>query len=238
MQVENTSKASYYKKRVDSTSNDFGGFLTQVGKTYLGKTIPESEFKIIISSIIKALDITNEDQVLDLGCANGLITYEISKYAKNVIGFDINKDLLRIANNNHKTENITYIQEDILNILFSQYEGSKFYMYMVLQYMEYSKFIEMLQKMSQEKKSFQLFIGDIPDQEKQLDFYHTKERRQYLFKELIENKKTHLGFWWYRQHILQICEDLSLSAEIIEQHPSLITSHYRFVVIITKYIII
>jgi len=234
MKIEDSSKDDYYNNKVQNTSDNLSGFMEQVGKTYMGEVIPKSEFKILIHSIIDALSITKKDLLLDLGCANGLISYEISKYAKEVVGFDINQELLKVANKNHKSENILYIQKNILDIDFNQYKASKYYMYAILQYINYKDFREMLQQIKKQKKSFQLFIGDIPDQEKQLDFYHTKERQKYLFNELIENKKVHLGFWWYKQHIIQICEDLSLNVKIIDQPSSLITSHYRFDVIISK----
>ncbi len=234
MQVEDTSKASYYKNRVDSTSNDFNGFLQQVGRTYLGEPISESEFKIIVNLIIETLDVAKEDVLLDLGCANGLLTNEVAKYAKFVTGFDINQDLLSVANENHKRNNINYILSDIMDIDFRKYNAKKLYMFAVVQYLEHKMLKELLQKMSNQMESFTLFIGDMLDQEKKLNFYHTKERKKFLFTELIENKKYHLGYWWHREHIVQLCEDLDLNVEIKDQNPDFQTSKYRFDVLISK----
>lgn len=234
MPVEDTSKASYYKNRLETTSNDFDGFLKQVGKTYLGEPILESEFKIIINSIIETLDVTKEDELLDLGCANGLLTNEVAKKAKSVTGFDLNQDLLTVANECHKRDNINYILSDIKDIDFHQYSAKKLYMFGVVQYFEHKMLRELLQKMLDQMGSFTLFIGDMLDQEKKLNFYHTKERKKFLFTELIENKKNHLGYWWYRKHIVQLCEDLGLKIEIKDHDPLLCTSHYRFDVLISK----
>jgi len=234
MYFDDSSKASFYKNKIESTSNDLNGFLKQVGRTYLGKPMTESEFKIIINSIIEILHITNEDKILDLGCANGLITNEIAKYAKYVTGFDINQDLLTVANKHHKKNNIDYIQNNIMDIDFSQYDAKKFYMLAILQYFEYNMLRELLQKISDQKESFILLIAEIPDQEKLLSFYDTKERRKFLFTELIEKKNSHIGNWWYKEHIIQICEDLGLKIEVKEQNSLLHTSHYRFDVKISK----
>jgi SAM-dependent methyltransferase len=234
MLVEDSSKGDYYTKRVINGDTSIESFFNQVGKTYLGKPIKRKEFDILVQNILKSLNIAKIDEVLDLGSGNGLITYRISEYAHNIIGFDINKELLGVADKNHKKNNIEYIKQNILDIDFSKYKGNKLYMYAVLQYIDYKDFRRLLQKLVRQKINFDLFIGDIPDIEKQLNFYHTPERKKYLFTELIENKKIHLGYWWYRDHILQISKDLDLDIEILDQDPMLSTSHYRFDVMITK----
>ncbi len=234
MEIEDSSKASYYKNKVDNTSNDLSGFLTQVGRTYLGEPISESQFKIIVNLIIDTLDVTKKDVLLDLGCANGLISNEIAKYANFVTGFDINQDLLIVANKHHKKDNINYIMSNIMDIDFTQYNAKKFYMLAVVQYLEYKMLRKLLQKISDQKESFILFITDIPDQEKLLNFYNTKERRNFLFTEIIENEKSHIGNWWYKEHIIQMGESLDLTVDIIDQNPDSDTSYYRFDVLISK----
>ncbi len=234
MDIENTANSNFYKKNIRNTSNDFSSFLIQVGKTYLGKPITKDEYKNIIKIIVNNLSINNKDDILDLGCGNGLMTNDIAKYAKHVTGFDLNEDLLTIAIENHQRDNIDYLQSNIMDIDFTQYSATKFYMYGVIQNIEYKILREFLQNILNTKKSFTLFIADIPDQARILNFYHTKERRDFLFKELIENKKSHLGNWWYKEHIIQICEDLDLAIEIRDQNPLLHTSHYRFDLVIKK----
>ncbi len=234
MEIEDSTKASYYKNRIKNTSNDLNSFLEQVGRTYLGKAISESEFKITSDTIVEMLCITNEDEIFDLGCANGLITYKVAKYAKNVTGFDLNEDLLTIAIKNHRRYNINYKHSDIMDIDFTKYSARKFYMHAVLQYFEYKMLRILLQKMLKLNGSFILYIADIPDQEKLLSFYDTRDRRDFLFRELIENKKSHLGNWWYKEHIIHICETLNLSVDIKDQNPNLQTAYYRFDAVIYK----
>jgi len=234
MKMTDSTKVGNYKNELKSTSNDFNNFLIQVGKTYLGKTITEREFKLIIISIIEALNIGDKNEVLDLGCGNGLITNEIAEYAKDIIGFDLNEDMLTVANKHHKKDNIEYVLSNIMDIDFTQYNAEKFYMYEVLQNLEYNMLRKLLQKISNQKESFTLFLASIPDQERILSFYHTQERKKYLFKELLEKNQSHFGNWWYKEHIMQICEDLDLSLKIKDQDPALHTSHYRFDVLIFK----
>ena len=205
-----------------------------MGRTSLGKPISRDEFKKTIEIIVNNLKISKEDYILDIGCGNGLITYEISKFSQHITGIDINSQLLKIATENHLTSNINYSQDDIIDIDFTQYKASKFYMYGVLQSIEYKYLRLFLQNISKAKKTFKLFIADIPDQEKILNFYHTEEGKRFLFHDLIENRKIHLGNWWYKEHIINICKDLGLKVLIKEQDSSLYSSYYRFDALIEK----
>lgn len=234
MDIENTLEPDYFKKKVENTSDSFSDFLIQVGKTYLGQPISEKEFKIIVDTIIETLDIDKADVVMDLGCGNGLMTKEVAKKSDYIFAFDLSEELLSVASKYHRQPNIEYIQKNILDIDYAQYNVTKLYMYGVIQNLEHKSIRELLEKISSNKDTFILYIADIPDQEKILDFYHTTERRDFLFRSLIENKKSHLGTWWYQEHLKHICDDLGLSIEIKNQNPLLHTAHYRFDVVISK----
>jgi predicted TPR repeat methyltransferase len=224
----------YYKKTVIANNSDtFEDFLKQVGKTYLGNTINEKQFEIIIKSILQNLQVTNDDNIIDLGCANGLISCNIAKYSKEVFGFDLSKDLIRTANKYNKSNTI-YQQKNILEVNFKELLSSKIYMYEVLQHLEYNQLRLLLQRISNIHDSFTFFIGSIPDMKKVLDFYNTKERKKYYFNEVLENDKFHIGNWWYKEQIQFLCEDLGFKCKIIEQDKSLHTAHYRFDCLIEK----
>jgi len=224
----------YYQKTVSENDNNLNGFLKQVGKTFLGEPINEIIFHKIIESILENLNINADDEIIDLGCANGLITSNIANTAKHVYGYDLSSDLIQIAQKFHQKQNITYQTKNILNIDFNKSNIKKMYMYEVLQHFEYKMLRELLTKLVIELNNFSFFIGSIPDQEKLFNFYNTKERKQFLFRELLENKKSHLGNWWYQEQLLLLCEELGLEATILEQDNLLHTAHYRFDILIEK----
>ncbi|MCU7798966.1 MAG: class I SAM-dependent methyltransferase [gamma proteobacterium symbiont of Lucinoma myriamae] len=232
--IKNDSIKEYYKKNAVSLNNNMDDFLQQVGKTYLGKTISNDVFEKIIKSIKLSLKLDSTEQVIDLGCANGLVTSEISKHVNNVIGYDLSDDLIKIANKYNKNSNVLYFTQDILNIKFKKHNIKKIYMYEVLQHFEYKSLRELLIKLKSELGDFTFFIGSVPDQERIINFYNTNERKRFLFKDILENKKNHLGNWWYKEHILLLSEELELKASIIEQDDKLHTAHYRFDVLIEK----
>ena len=225
----------YYKDTVTSNNNNtFEDFLKQVGKTYLGNTINQQQFQTIIENIRENLKVTIDDNVIDLGCANGLISSNISKYSKKVFGFDLSEELINTANLHNNKTNIIYQQKNILDIDFNELISNKIYMYEVLQHLKYNQLRSLLQKILYSHEKFYFFIGSIPNSEKLLDFYNTKERKKYYFTEVLENDKFHIGNWWYKEQILYLCEELGLECEVIEQDKSLHTAHYRFDCLIKK----
>lgn len=226
---------NYYKAFAnDYMSNTEHDLLNQVGKTYLGKTISKEVFSKIINSILENLDIQKSDTVLDLGCANGLVSNYISQHAKHVYGFDLSEALVEVALKYNDNANTTFQNQNILDINFNAYPTHKLYMYEVLQFFDSAKLRQLLNRLANAYETFSFFIGSIPDSEKILDFYHTKERQKYYFDEVLENGKFHLGNWWYKEQVMYLCEDLNLQCKIIEQDASLHTAHYRFDCLIEK----
>jgi len=58
-------------------------------------------------------NIEPNDLVLDIGCGNGALTYDLSKKAKRIIGIDLNKKNIKIAEEKYFAPNIKYIIGDV-----------------------------------------------------------------------------------------------------------------------------
>ena len=54
--------------------------------------------------------------ILDLACGDGKYSYSILDSYRQVTGIDLDEGMLEEANKNKKTENISFIKEDILNL--------------------------------------------------------------------------------------------------------------------------
>lgn len=57
------------------------------------------------------------DTVLDIGCGNGALTYDVAKKAKKVVGIDLREKNILIAERKYSRENINYICGDALTDL-------------------------------------------------------------------------------------------------------------------------
>ena len=54
------------------------------------------------------------DTVLDIGCGNGALTYDVARKAKKVVGIDLNVQNITTAKKTYSRENIEYICGDAL----------------------------------------------------------------------------------------------------------------------------
>lgn len=222
--MRNTDKIkSYYAKRLGSKRS--ASLLTQVGKTVNGVDISNEQFSTIIESIISSLHINKDDIIIDIGCANGLVTREIAKECKKIQGIDISKDLIAIAQEHSMSDNIRYTEA---NCLKYDYKGfNKAYMYEALQHLKYKELPTLLDRLKRAETISMVLLGSIPDAERLFNFYNNKARREAYYTSL-ENGEPHLGNWWYMEHIEVVCRKKGIKANFISQDKTLHTAHYRF----------
>ena len=62
-------------------------------------------------------NVSENDTVLDIGCGNGALTYDVAKKAKKVVGIDLNEKNISIAEGKYSRENIEYVHGDALTDL-------------------------------------------------------------------------------------------------------------------------
>lgn len=67
-------------------------------------------------------NVGKNDVVLDIGCGNGALAYDVSKKAKRVVGIDLNEKNISVAKEKFSCKNIEYICGDALKDL----PGEKF----------------------------------------------------------------------------------------------------------------
>src|SRR5258706_1852874 len=65
-------------------------------------------------------DISSADSVLDIGCGNGALSYDVAGKAKQVIGIDIEEKNIKQAKNKHFRSNLEYIVGDATKDLGNQ----------------------------------------------------------------------------------------------------------------------
>ncbi len=62
-------------------------------------------------------NIRSQDVILDIGCGNGALTFDIAQKAEKVIGIDLNKKNIEFAKKDFSKENIEYIRGNALTNL-------------------------------------------------------------------------------------------------------------------------
>ena len=212
-------------------------FLKQVQKTVSGQPITSVQLEALISDIHKALNISNDDFILDMCCGNGIITTEISKACRAVTGIDFSEPLINIAGKYNKPENVTYFCMSVLDQNIKSLASkpfTKIYMYEALQHFEeddLQKLLELILEISSSNPV--IFIGSIPDEDKLWEFYDTDERREDYRRRKSQNQEA-IGTWWNRKYIVDVCLQNGLECKFLSQNKLLHSARYRFDVRLTK----
>ena len=191
----------------------------------------EESTLLTVNHIARILDITREDKVLDVCCGNGIITCEIAKKCKFIIGVDQSENLLNAAKTGVKELNIKYVNGSALRLseLLNGQKFDKIYMQFSFQYFDKknqgNKVIsELLKCLNPNGK---IFIGDIPECDKFSEYYNTvmKKIRFYKDRLLLKNE---MGKFWKVTKIDAICKGFGVKGTYLKQPQECPYSYYRF----------
>jgi len=111
------------KKDIQKEHND------NIIKQFSKQAIPFTKIKghyDSIDTIISMSEVSQDDKVLDIACGTGIVTCEFAKYAKNVVGLDITKDMIAQAVKAQHENNLTNIKFDLGNVENLPYENDSF----------------------------------------------------------------------------------------------------------------
>ncbi|MBL4659148.1 MAG: class I SAM-dependent methyltransferase [Alcanivoracaceae bacterium] len=219
----------YYNARVNSLEKE--ELLKQVGHSVNGKAISIKDFESIIMDINNALDLSNDDDLLDLCCGNGVITKQLSTFCHSIYGVDFSHELISIAKTNSSSNNEYFINCDIFDIhkhLSESINFSKVLMFGSLQHFTHQRFSDLLELIkSLCGKEFTIFFGFVTDKDYKWQFYNTiKKRLLYFYRRLM--KTDVMGTWWDKKNIKSVCEEMNLECHFININFGNYGYPYRF----------
>jgi len=187
--------------------------------------------KLTVSHIVSSLSIDKEDMVLDMCCGNGIVTEMMADHCKNIIGIDQSEELIAVAKNNSKKNNVDYILGDVLEAskLLNNKKFDRIYIEFSLQYFDRNRAGEKLlrEAVNLLTPSGKIFIGDIPDKKKLFKFYNTIPKLFYLFTGKLRRKNP-MGKFWSKRELMQLCTKFELKGTYLKQDKSLPYAWYRF----------
>lgn len=228
--------SSYWKAHYDSLSKRFPASpLKQVGKTVNGQEVPRSQLDAIVQGIANALQLTEEDALIDLCCGNGLITRRLAGIAKEVVGVDFSPGLIDVAESCNSAPNIEYINSDVLELTEEFFSGSKrVSMYEALQHLSLEQFVELLNRFRGLQPGALVFLGSIPNEERLAAYYDSEEKLAY-YEQREREGKPHMGRWWSMEEIERILPTREFEATFLSQNPTLYTASYRFDLLLERH---
>lgn len=223
---------SKYESLVPNKNFDINTAFQQVGKTELGKPVDISQLEILAGHICTNLDINSKDQIIDFGCGNGMLSKEIAKKAKYVLGIDQSPNLISTAHKYFSSDKVNYLQSNICDF-YDECQEEKFELFNkafsceVFQYLDpllLESHLKQVSKIGQ--KGFKYLIIGIPDLERIKNFYNSPARWQ-LYQNNLEKNNDQIGYWWKKKDIVDIANISNFSCKIIEMS-DIYNSHYRF----------
>jgi predicted TPR repeat methyltransferase len=169
---------SYRKTKVANEEDLF----FEVGKTVNQQPISEAAFQLSIDLIIRGLQLSRHDTVLELCCGNGLMTRRLAPLVAEIQAVDFAEHLIANARKFSPKANVSYICADAvayLNELASSktFVPSKILLGDALCYFEPTDLSEMLQATIKLTGNRFIFLASgIPCDELKWNFYNTPGR--------------------------------------------------------------
>ena len=158
-----------------------------------------SDLSLMLKDINDVLSLQRNDNLLDIGCANGLISALIAPFCNTVTGVDFSETHITKAKDNYKDNmNISFIQNDIFQ---TEYIGfNKLLINAVLQYLNKDDLLPVFDKIIRSDLE-NIFIGHVPYMKKKSSFIHGYSN--YITDPIILEKK--IDIWqnnmtWYSQN--------------------------------------
>ncbi len=191
--------------------------------------------------MIKELQITPEDNILDLCCGNGILTARIAKYSGFVLGIDFSDAMITNANKYKKMNNIEYLCHDVNKIseqinMIRKNKINKVIMSEALGYFDNRDFKNILKSLNKSlTQNHSIFIGNVLFKGNKWEFYNTNRRKlDYFINNRILGRSKAIGKWWQFSELQNIAKQFSYNLKIIAQNPILNTAHYKVDVLLEK----
>lgn len=222
-------------RNIDIKSDD--DLLFQVALTVNKKPISKHLLFLMIEEIKNKLELNKEDILLDLCCGNGVLTHDLAKHCKNIIGIDFSKPFIENAKKYKNKENINYLIQDVsrldeINDVIKN--ANKVLFYGSLAYFSFDQIEHIFDYFS--KTGYKcIYIGNILNKDKKWNFFNTFKRKlNYLVNYKLLRKDPGLGKWWTFEEISLLAKKYNYKCTFIEQNRLLSTAHYRFDILLTK----
>ena len=180
-------------------------FLAQVCHTINGKPIAAETVALMAEELRAALELEPDDQVLDLGCGNGLFSKLLAENVTSVTGVDFSAELIRIASTHNSLGNVRFFHGDITGLghieAIRDRRYSKIVMNTGLQHFRPRTFSDILEQILPVASDAPVLVFSyVPENGKQSRFFNTVSKRlKRLYLRLT--RRDIFGFWWDRQSL-------------------------------------
>ena len=185
-------------------------------------------FLTMVSDIGEKLELEADHRVLDLCCGNGLITTEIARRARYVVGVDFSEKLVQ-GLKRRAPKNVTALVGNAMGIKFKPGSFDRILMAAALQHFSHAQIIQLFKDfMLWLEPGGILLVTDILDVVRIWNFFNTTEREDIYFQNTMEETPV-LGTWLDPVWLEKLARYAGFSeAIVLSQSDDYWYAHYRF----------
>jgi SAM-dependent methyltransferase len=201
---------------------------SQVLRTYNKQPITAERWRLTLTDLDRKFPVGLQDDLLDLGCGNGLLTEHFAPRCRSVTSVDVSADLLACLAR-RSLPNVNTIHCDMRLAGFPDASFSRILMYATIQYLSETEVVALFRNLSRWLRPVGLlFVGDVPDRDRLWNFYNTSERRTAYFENLVADRDV-VGSWFQSEWLRNLAAHVGFEhSEMVPQPTELIYSHFRF----------
>lgn len=226
-------KFSFYKEHPKTCNPD--DFWGQVKRTVNGEPVAQDQIDMIVNAVVKSLELSEDDTLLDLCCGNGALSTLLFKHCKGGLGVDFSEHLISIANRYfsnppdqmyHLQDVIEFCKDPIMPCSFS-----KMVCYGSFPFIEQERAEAMLCLLNSKFPNIErVFIGNCPDKSLLEKFYGDRK----LTPGNESDPDTAIGIWRTQEEFISLAKRCGWRATIHIMPEQYYAAHYRYDVILTK----
>ncbi|MFC1819350.1 class I SAM-dependent methyltransferase [Thermodesulfobacteriota bacterium] len=228
----NMEKFSFYKEHPKTCAPD--DFWGQVKRTINGIPVSQEHIDIIVHAVIEGLQLTKEDNLLDLCCGNGALSTIIFRHCNAGVGVDFSKYLISVAQKNFSdAPRETYILSDVIDFCEEPRSSdifSKALCYGSFAYLEHHRAERLLYLLRNNFPNIErVFIGNCPDRGLLSDF--VKDRQFEPGTE--DDPDSPIGIWRTKEEFSALATCCGWKISFQKMPDYFYAAHYRYDVILT-----
>ena len=200
----------------------------QVLRTQSGKPLPQGQFEPIVEHTLNLLKPAPHHDALDLCCGNGLITLPLLNCCRTVLAIDISSDLIAVLKANVHPQLSTQVA-DVRNAELPESCFDRVLLYAALQYFSPLETLALLHRVHRSLRPGGMFlVGDIPDANRQWQFFSSAQRRVDYFQNLEQGTPL-IGFWFDAEWLKFAGEYVGFASQSMHLQPETFPyAHFRF----------
>jgi dTDP-4-amino-4,6-dideoxygalactose transaminase/SAM-dependent methyltransferase len=201
----------------------------QVKRTVAGNPVDGSQIEMIVKAIRAGLQLTPDDNLLDIGCGNGALSQLLFDSCREFLGVDLSEYLISVAKSRFEIlPNFEFLAKGAAEYLRQEPMPNRFtkaLCYGCFPYFSAEDAAEILRLIFDKFTNIrQLFVGNLPDLDRAVDFY----TRRIPSDEELFAPDSMIGIWRNKDEFAELANGAGWEVRFSSMPTGFYSAHYRY----------